>query len=260
MEHSHTPDGPPAYQRLADDLRAGITDRTYPPGTTLPKIADLAQQYGISKQTATEAVHLLASEGLVEVVRRRGTVVRHRSGRTVITRERQVFRDEIGYYFDPAAQPWAALREPDLGWVPAPPDIAALLGIESGAPVFARDRLMGNPDTREPKQAATSYLPDAVARDTVLTERDTGPGGIYDRLEQDLARGPLTWHETIGARMPTPTEAADLRLPKGTPVLRVLRTATSPDGTAVEVNDTRMSAADFEIGYPITRHPSAQLS
>ncbi|MFD8477947.1 UTRA domain-containing protein [Kitasatospora sp. NPDC059673] len=49
----------------------------------------------------------------------------------------------------------------------------------------------------------------------------------------------------------------DLRLPRGTPVLRILRTAAAPDGTVVEVNDTRMSADAYEIGYPVTRHPTA---
>ncbi|MEU5383933.1 GntR family transcriptional regulator [Kitasatospora cineracea] len=258
MEHSPEPEPMPAYQQLADDLRTGIADGTYPPGTTLPKIADLAKEYGISKQTAGEAVHLLASEGLVDAVRRRGTVVRHQGAHQVITRERQVFRDEIGYFFDPTAQSWVALRETRIGWAPAPHDIAARLRIEPGTPVFVRDRLMGDPDTLKPRQAATSYLPEAVARGTRLTEHDTGPGGIYDRLERDLGYGPLTWHETIGSRMPTPTEAGDLQLPKGTPVLRILRTATAPDGTVVEINDTRMSADDYEIGYPITRHPTAK--
>ncbi|MFD7642075.1 GntR family transcriptional regulator [Kitasatospora sp. NPDC059795] len=251
----HTPD--PAYQRLANDLRAALADGTYPPGSTLPRITDLADRYSISKQTAREAIAVLESEGLVEVVRRRGTVVREQPGRRVITRSRQVHRDEIGYYFDPAAQPWVAVRKPTVGWGPAPREIAALLGVAPGGTVLIRDRLMGHPGTLAPQQAATSYLPEAIARGTRLAEGDTGPGGIYDRLERDLGHGPLTWHETIGARMPTPTETADLQLPRGTPVLRVLRTATAPDGTVVEVNDTRMSASAYEIGYPLTRDATA---
>ncbi|MBC3842346.1 hypothetical protein GXW82_25635 [Streptacidiphilus sp. 4-A2] len=30
-----------------------------------------------------------------------------------------------------------------------------------------------------------------------------------------------------------------------------------PDGAVLEINGTRMSAEEFEIGYSITRHPSA---
>ncbi|WP_331735735.1 hypothetical protein [Streptomyces sp. NBC_00057] len=46
--------------------------------------------------------------------------------------------------------------------------------------------------------------------------------------------------------------------PKGVPLLRITRTTTGPDGTVLEINDTRMSADTFDIGYTLTRHPSAQ--
>ncbi|MFE2914781.1 GntR family transcriptional regulator [Kitasatospora indigofera] len=248
----------PAYRQLADDLRAAIDSGQYQQGSTLPKITDLAARYGIAKQTARQAIALLEEEGLVEVVRRRGTIVRALPERHAISRARQVFRDEIGYYFDPTAQPWRALQKPTVTWGPAPRDIAALLRTPTGEDVLIRDRLMGDPTTKEPTQLATSYLPAALARGTRLADQDTGPGGIYDLLEQHLGHNPLTWHEAISARMPTQEEATALRLPKGTPLLRIVRTATGPDGTVVEVNDTRMSATRFEIGYPVTRHPSAE--
>ncbi|WP_030061761.1 GntR family transcriptional regulator [Streptomyces novaecaesareae] len=250
---------PPAhYRQLADDLRTGIVNGVYPPGTVLPRIADLAEEYGISKQTAREAIAVLEAEGLVEVVRRRGTVVRSIPQRRRLSRVRQVLRDERGYYFDPAARPWVALRKPTIAWAPAPRDLCSLLNSAPDAEVLVRDRLMGSPDNRQPTQLATSYLPAAVARGTRLAQADTGPGGIYDILERELGYGPLAWHETITSRMPTPDESTALHVPKGTPLLRIIRTATSPDGTVVEVNDTRMRADEYEIGYPITRHPTAE--
>jgi GntR family transcriptional regulator len=118
---------------------------------------------------------------------------------------------------------------------------------------------MGRPDTRQATQLATSYLPAGLARGTRLAEADTGPGGIYDLLEQ-MGHGPLQWSESISAAMPTPREAAHLALPRGVPLLRITRTTTSPAGTVLEVNDTRMSAEAFEIGYTVTRHPSAEAA
>ncbi len=56
-----------------------------------------------------------------------------------------------------------------------------------------------------------------------------------------------------------PARVARLALVKGVPLLRIVRTAAGPDGTVLEVNDTRMSAEEFEIGYSIIRHPSAEL-
>ncbi|MEU0937556.1 GntR family transcriptional regulator [Embleya sp. NPDC005971] len=248
----------PAYLSLAAELRRAVLDGTYLPGTTLPRIVDLATERGIAKQTVREAVALLESEGLVDVVRRRGTVVRERTTPKRLVRTRRVYRDDIGYYFDPTAQGWRALETPTVGWAPAPPDIAAGLGVRPGEDVLVRDRIIGEPETRTPMQIATSYLPAAIARGTRLAEPDTGPGGIYDRLEQDLGHRPLAWEETIGSRMPTPTETRRLGLRPGTPLLRITRTTTGPDGTVVEINDTRMSADLFSVGYAVERHPEAR--
>jgi GntR family transcriptional regulator len=245
----------PAYRALAADLRAAIERGDYPEGAVLPKIVDLAAQYGVVRQTAREAIAELEAEGLVDVVRRRGTVVRSRPLRRRITRSRQVYRDDRGYYFDPTAQAWVALVPPTITWAAAPRDVAALLGVPAEQDVLIRDRVMGDPDTFTPMQLATSYLPAAVARGTRLAERDTGPGGIYDRLEE--AGEELVWEEAVSARMPTPEEVLRLRLSKGIPLLRIVRTATRA-GMVVEVNDTRMSAEAFEIGYAITRHASAR--
>lgn len=248
----------PAYRQIAAELRHAIEREEYPEGTALPKITDIAQQYGIAKQTAREAIAELEAEGLVEVVRRRGTIVRDRPAKRRLTRSRQVFRDERGYYFDPTAQPWNALEPPTITWGPAPRDVAVLLGVGTGKDVLIRDRIIGDVAAGKPMQLATSFLPAAVARGTRLAERDTGPGGIYDLLE-GMGRGPLVWEEAVGARMPTPVEAERLGLSKGVPVLRIVRTTAGSDGAVVEVNDTRMSADEFEVGYSVTRHASAEL-
>lgn len=247
---------PIGYQQLADELRAAILRGEISAGTTIPKLTELAARYGITVLTARRAVAVLESEGLVEAVRRRGTVVRAQPARRPIRRDRTVYRDERGYYFDAAAQPWVAVRTPTVSWGPAPADIAVLLGVPAGGEVLIRDRTMGQPGGPA-LQLATSYLPGEIARGTVLAEPNTGPGGIYDRLEE-MGHAPLRWSESLGARMPLHREAATLRLAPGIPLLRLLRTTTDPAGTPLEVNDTRMSAAQFEISYPLKRHPDAR--
>jgi GntR family transcriptional regulator len=247
----------PAYRNLADRLRAAIEAGEYPEGAVLPRIEDLAAEHGVAIGTARQAIAVLEAEGLVEAVRRRGTVVRSRPDRTRLTRGRQVYRDERGYYFDPGAKPWTALTAPTVGWGRPPRDVARQLGTDPADDVLVRDRLMGDPTTDTPLQIATSYLPAALVRGTRLAEADTGPGGIYDLLEA-MGHGPLQWTEAVSAKMPTPDEAGRLRLAKGVPLLRIIRTTTSPDGRVLEVNDTRMSSEAFEVGYSITRHRTAQ--
>ncbi|WP_331720685.1 GntR family transcriptional regulator (plasmid) [Streptomyces sp. NBC_01178] len=252
---------PVSYRDIAADLRQQISDGRYMPGDKLPMLTELQATYSAGYQTARSAIALLEQEGLVVAVRRRGTIVRERPEKKRITRSRQVFRDEIGYYFDPTAQPWVALEQPTIRWGIVPVDLAALMGLSIGAEVLVRDRVMGDPETRKPKQLATSYLPADLARGTQLAEGDTGPGGIYDRLEE-MGHRPLRWSEGVSARMPSPEEAEALSLPAdvGVPLLRVVRLTMAPGGEVLELNDTRMSAEEFEIGYSIRRHSSARLS
>lgn len=248
------------YRSIAADLRQAISEGQYVPGDKLPQLTDLQDQYGASYQTVRSAISLLESEGLVEAVRRRGTVVRGHPQRSLVTRSREVYRDEIGYFFDLTAQTWVALNAPTVRWGTVPVAHAARMGVPMGSEVLIRDRVMGDGETGGPKQLATSYLPDSIARGTRLAEADTGPGGIYDRLEE-MGHRPLSWSESVSARMPSPEEAESLHLPAdvGVPLLSIVRVAVSPSGQVVELNDTRMSAELFEIGYELRRSPGAQL-
>ncbi|WP_433371821.1 GntR family transcriptional regulator [Streptosporangium sp. CA-115845] len=240
------------WHAVAASLREAIAKGAYRPGDTIPKEEELEALHGVSRSTVRRAVAQLTTEGLLTPVRRGGTKVRERYERNRITRARMVYRDERGYYFDPAARPWAALRPPVVRWEPAPQDIAYALGVEPGAEVLVRDRLMGDPRTGDPIQLATSYLPADLARGTVLAEADTGPGGIYDRLEE-AGHGPLQWSEVVVASAPSETEATSLKLAPGVPLLRLIRTTRSADGQVLEVNDCRMSGERWEIGYELLR-------
>jgi GntR family transcriptional regulator len=246
------------WQDVAEALRQRIAVGDYPAGTTIPREADLMTEHGVGRDTVRRAIRQLTAEGQLEPVRRRGTVVRAQPVRQRIARARLVYRDEIGYFFDQAAQGWRPVRPPEASRGPAPHDIALLLSLATGEEVIIRDRVMGDPETGRATQLATSYIPAALANELpVLARPDTGPGGIYDRMEE-AGHGPIQWTEAISARAPAPAEARLLRLGSGVPLLRVTRTAASPSGRVLEVNDTRMSAEEWEISYPIQRHASAR--
>jgi GntR family transcriptional regulator len=245
------------WQEIASALREAITRGDYPPGTTIPKETELMTAHGAGRETVRRAVIQLTAEGLVEPVRRRGTVVRILPARRPVTRSRLVYRDELGYYFDQAAQGWRALQPPTVSRGPVPFDIAAQLGVAPGDEAIIRDRIMGDPATGRATQLATSYIPASLASELpVLAARDTGPGGIYDRMEE-AGLGPIEWTEAITTRPPSLAEASRLGLAPGAALLRIVRLASSPAGRPVEINDTRMSGDEFEICYPLSRDPSA---
>jgi GntR family transcriptional regulator len=242
---------------ITNRIRADILAGRYPTGELMPREIDLAGRYGTSKATIHKALAQLETEGLVTQAQGRGTLVRPHPARERLTLDTAVYRDELGYYFSAATQYLRALQPPTVAEGPCPPDLVALLGLQSGAAVVIRDRVMGDPDTGHAVQLATSYLPGDLAAGTVLAEADTGPGGIYDRMEADLGWGRLEWAGAISARAATPEETRVLGLAPGVPVLCVTRTTTATAGPAagrvVEVNVTRRDASRFEVGYPIAR-------
>ena len=71
----------PVYVQLADILRRGIQDGTYPPNRALPSIRSLQETYGVADGTIQKALKILREEGLVVAVRGRGTYVTPASDR-----------------------------------------------------------------------------------------------------------------------------------------------------------------------------------
>jgi GntR family transcriptional regulator len=241
------------YQEIADTLRTEIHNGTYPPNSTLPHLTVLATRFTAATGTVRQAIKVLADEGLVEPIRRRGTIVRGALRRHLVVRSRTVYRDDRGYFFDLAAQDWIAIETPEIRSAPPPPDIAELLGVEPGRVVVTRDRVIGDPHTRAPRQLAISYLPPWLVNQLpVLGQADTGPGGIYDRIEE-AGLGPLVWDERIGARAASGRDRGLWSLAPGTPVLRIVRLARGGARQVCEVNETTMPADRYEVGYTLAR-------
>lgn len=71
-----TSDGGPIFRQLAAILRDAITSGRIPPGQRLPSETTLQQQYGVNRLTARAAVNILRAEGLAELRRGHGVVVR----------------------------------------------------------------------------------------------------------------------------------------------------------------------------------------
>jgi DNA-binding GntR family transcriptional regulator len=246
----------PSYRRLADALREQIRSGELRPGEKLPPAKALAAEYGMDRNTVIRALSVLEGEGLVINVRGKGTFVRERPVRWRQARDRFVYRDERGYYFDRSVREWVMLRPTEISTRPADVDVAALMGVEVGEQVLTRYRRLG-PAGGQVGQISTSSLPMWVAEEIPqLGAVMTGAGGIYDLLEQGGHR-PLMWVETVWSRMPTPEETATLTLDPGTPLLLIGRVTRSVDGRVVEVNITAMPGDRFSVGYQVLRSPEA---
>ncbi|MFJ4880887.1 GntR family transcriptional regulator [Streptomyces sp. NPDC088745] len=256
------------YEDIARDLRERITAGELRPGEALPLMRDIAAAAGVSDITVRKAYGVLTREGLIESRGRAGTFVREHPDRVrLLVRRRQIERDHLGYYSGPEVQHWRAVPWPDgeatrKATAPLPADVSDTLGEPAGTELTVRRRIVGDPEIETHRQLADSWIASWVAEELPQLTGDTGPGGMYDRLEE-WAGKPLDWREEVGGRMPTPTEAEQLKMPEtGVPLLRVLRVTFFPEDAdgperIVEVQDIRMSAGVFVVGYPLPRAPSA---
>jgi DNA-binding transcriptional MocR family regulator len=68
-DHSPT-EGGPLYRRIATQLLGELHDGTIPPGERLPAERQLAEHFGVSRETVRQALELLRRDGLVATDRR----------------------------------------------------------------------------------------------------------------------------------------------------------------------------------------------
>lgn len=142
---------------------------------------------------------------------------------------------------------WTARTEVDVRTEPADEEVATVLGLEPGAPVLVRDRVMYADD--EPVQLAASYFPGELAAGTAIEAENTGPGGVYARLEEAGHKLEL-FEESVRIGRASEREAAQLAVPVGSPVLRITRVARTRD-RAVEINRITAHGDRYELHYAL---------
>ncbi len=243
----------PVYRQLADRLRAAIESGEVGPGEQLPSERTLMDESGTARGTVRQAIALLKVEGLIEIEHGRGAFVRRRPPVRRVAHDRFARRHRQAGQAAFTAEMAGEGRTPEVevlevGPADAPDEIAGRLGLWRDRKVLVRRRRYLADG--EPMELATSFVPWHLAEGTAMTEVNTGPGGIYARLEENghrLAR----FDEEVAARMPTPEEARALRLTAGVPVITVVRTAFDTDAVAVEVCDTVMASDRYVLSYEL---------
>ena len=239
------------YRQIADQLRAAIERGDLGPGDKLPSETELMRHYDVARMTVRQAVQELRTEGRVVAEQGRGVFVR------LLTPVRRLASDRFARRHRESGRA-AFLAE--VGTSGRAPSVDEIVVDRSTAPEPVRERL-GLTATDEvivrsrryladghPIEIAVSYIPLDLAEDTRIAEQDTGPGGIYARLEEggnQLTR----FVEEVSARMPTEDERRRLQLGSGMPVLILLRTAFGSDGRALEVCDTVKTASAYVLEY-----------
>lgn len=244
------------YRQIADHLRTAIDAGELRAGDRLPSEADLTGHYGVARMTARQAIQELRTEGRVVAEHGRGVFVRMPAPvrRLASDRFARKHRDAGQAAFLAEAEK-AGVRptvdQIEVSRADPTPDIRERLRLSEEDRIVSRSRRY-LADGR-PIEMAVSFLPLAIAEGTPIVEPNTGPGGIYARLEEaghTLDR----FVEEVTARMPSADERRRLELADGVPVLVVLRTAFDTAGMPVEVCDTVKAAPAYVLEYDIPAH------
>ncbi|MFB7647213.1 GntR family transcriptional regulator [Streptomyces sp. NPDC056084] len=229
----------PPSRRIAEDLRHQIESGELRSGDKLPSERALAEQYGSARNTAREAIRMLAEQGLVTAKHGKGVFVRepHRLFRFGSDRY-SIKNRETGltpFRLEAKRQGKVPRIEvPSISREQPPTDVAERLNVPADEEsVVHRENHYFADD--EPVQIVSTYLRWDEAQGTLLMQAKTGKDGIYGRLE-DLGHVMTRVRDEISARMPTPAEARTLDLLPGVPVLEVLHTSLDQDGVPFEVS------------------------
>lgn len=244
------------YRQVADDLRAAIKRGEYPPGSALPSQPELARRYGLNQTSINRAIAVLRAEGLVRVEHGRGAYVQEVP---TVKRVRRIDRDYLSgqgesAYAEEMRKAGIAPRTElvEVAAVIPPPEIAEVLHLDEADQTLVRRRHMYAHD--KPVQMAISYIPMKYAGGTDLALPDTGPTGIYARLDS-RGFGPIRFTEDIEVRPPSQDEARFLRISEGQPVFEVLRTAFDADDHPVEACANIFAANQWRLTYSWRQEP-----
>lgn len=234
------------HAEITNDLRTGIDQGKYAPGSTIPGVVVLMREYGVARETARAAIATLAHEGLVTPQRGVGTVVRDT---TPVA---------LGYKPNAPAQVWAQQaganakdETVEAGWEAADHEVAGRLEVPVDSQVIhlVRHYWKG----LNVAQIRDQWLPEAIG--TAIAQAGTDLSDTASKPEADLytlmeraGYRPATVTETVVARMPDPSERDTMEVPAGVPVLITHRVTRDAENKPVETSTTvgcadRMSAS-----------------
>ncbi|GAA2219182.1 GntR family transcriptional regulator [Streptomyces aculeolatus] len=243
------------YVQLANTLRDGIRDGTYPAGSELPTVTELREQHRVTVVTVQEALKMLKREGLIDSAQGR---------RSKVLKERQILQRSASYVAPGPDGKWLTWKQQCAelgidGWqelgrvgeVPAPEEIATIFGLEPEAPVLVRPRVMFADG--EPVEVVDSYYPVEVASGTPLAQQRLVSGGSIKVLTE-AGYAPVDCTEELTFPLATQDERNRLNLSVEDRVVRMVRTLSAAEGRPVEVHVAALKADRHRLTYRLPVH------
>ncbi|GAA1420067.1 winged helix-turn-helix domain-containing protein [Streptomyces thermospinosisporus] len=230
-------DGEPLYLRIASRLLGELRDGTVPPGERLPGERQLAEHFGVSRETVRQALEVLRREGLVATDRRGshatlpGLPVETPASLTFPVGARSAGR--------------GAIARATVVWEPPPAGHAEPLGLAPGRPTLVHRYWSASADEREVRTAVSSFSAVALSEVEELARyRDRADGRSAAELRRAydwMRRAGLTLHHRD-----TITRIADA------PSVRVVRRVHDQYDRPLELTELIVDAQQDALVYEFT--------
>ena len=235
---------PPKYAQVVTEIQRRIERGEYPPGSLLPSEHQLVAGFQVSRPTIVKALSALRQDGWIETQQGKGSFVRGRPALAGAERTRPA-HDVLEL---PEVELSGELVQ--AGVKLAPSHVTALLGLESGARAFVRQRLLS--EDEEPVELASVWLSLDLAKGTDLASPDLLDESLRQHLQSRKKVRLDHAIEQITARHPSGEEASLLQVAPDAPVLSVIVTAYDASGKPLQVSDLVLPGERHELrdAYP----------
>lgn len=230
----------PKGEHIKDVLAALVLES--PDGSLLPSERVLAERFGVARMTVRGAVGELEDRGLVRRVAGRGTFVQH----PTLTHS-EIFRsfsDDMRHRgMTPGSRGYRARTRP------APRDVAARLGIETGAPAYFIERVRtadGIPMALERTNLSADRYPDLLG----VMNRDES---LYAILGKSFGVRLESAEQSVSIARLSPGEARRLEVPEYDPAFLIERVAVDNMGNVVEFGRSLYRGDRYAIKMHVSR-------
>jgi GntR family phosphonate transport system transcriptional regulator len=244
-----SPSGYSAWRLIAEELRQEIVGGLRPPGAKLPPEGELAERFGVHRNTVRQAVATLAAEHLVVSRRGSGTFVAEHAVLVHRIGARTRFSDSLG---GRGSAQHSVLRVLETATEPAPPaqiaERLALAGRSARQGGALRVEAVRDIDGRPISRGTHWFVADLVPGfEAALGAAGSITAALRAVGVDDYVRAATN----VSARHATAAETTDLALPVGSVVLVTRSLDTLADGTPLQVGIARFVAdrVELDIGH-----------
>jgi GntR family transcriptional regulator len=214
----------PLYGKVEEVLASEIARGDYQPEDQLPSEDELLARFGVSRITVRRAIQNLIHRGMVEIRRGRGTFVLAPKVSHELTRL-SGFVEDMDTHGRKASAHVVSQRE-----VPANVQVARHLAISRGTRVIRIERVRLADSV--PMSFDETYLPLEIGRKIVRNDLRVMP--IFTLLEEKYGIPLVEADYSLDAAAASAHVAEALRIPEGSPILRIERTSFTTEGKPID--------------------------